>query len=234
MNSEAKDFLKKHGVLIVGAIIGLYVLVKYYKGSGSSASSSSASPLAAQAAYATQMQALGLQASAQQAQQQLQTAALNDQTSVAMAAQQTNYTQAVGSTAKDAAGGIASVISAQSMIPAMAINAASQNNQATLADTAAATVAGYQSLPGAINAGANAITASYVPQISYGATVSGISNSLANGIPASLNSLAQTGSSATSGAANAAASGAAANASGTSSTMQTVGSVAGVAAMMML
>jgi hypothetical protein len=213
---HVKETLKKHWPLIAAGIAGVYILYTYM-GSSSSASSSDdsdAATLAAQQAAAAQTAATNTandQAYALQSQQISAAATAQGQ------ANEVSQTQAVGSAVGDIGSAISSVIQSQSIIPAEAINAAGTSNQEALIGAASVAAEGIQSIPGAIQAATNSITASYTPLAILGQSLIGLNNNIGGLGTAAVNAVGQSVSSSAGSAASSAAASAQANAAATSS-----------------
>ncbi len=151
-----EDFVKKHGLLIAGGLIGLVVLW-YMMGSGSTATAATSpygyNPQLAAQGLQTQLaeQQLSANEAAANAQANLEAQNLNNQSNATNAAAQIAYLTATGNAASSISNGYANIITAQALIPAQTINTVGGLAQQTL------TQAG-QSIPAILEAPLNALS----------------------------------------------------------------------------
>jgi len=254
--------LKTHWPYVVGGLVGVYVVYNYIGGGSSATASSGVDPNAL--AYANQQNQLQAQTSLASQQMQMQsdaqTAAINLQ-NAQLSAQSNNATQlneiayntALGSTATSIGNSLASVIQAQSALPADAINAAMTDNQTALQASAATAIAGVNANSNNISAYGTIINSQfnqktqadkdfYTSLANYGqqvvaANMSAVNNTTAaysafsQSNPMIVNSVGSSSASNVASVSNAASTSAAANASGTASTMGAIGTIG--AAMLM-
>jgi len=213
----AKAFLKQHWVLIAGSLAGVY-LVLHYVG-GSSAAATSTNPTAA-------ITAANTAAAASNAQTALASQQLSDQSLAASQANQVANTQAIGQSIGQIGQAIGTVIAAQSVIPAQAINAASVNNQTALVSAAQVAASGIGALPSSLQAATSLVTASYTPLAVYGQTLIGLNDHIGSLGEAAVNAVGQSVSSSANSAATSAAASAQANAAASAAAAGAVSSVA--------
>lgn len=214
----AKNFLKEHWVILAGGIAGIY-LVMHFVGGNSAASSSGATSTNASDAAAAAAQASNMLASQQ----------LQDQSNAAARQAEVGQTAAVGGVIGNIGSAITSVIAAQSVIPAAAINAASVNNQAALLGAAQVASAGFTSLPSDLNSMTSMIGASYTPLAVLGQSLIGLNDHIGSLGEAAVNAVGSSVSSSAGSAAQSAAASAAANAAATSAVAGAVSTTAKVA-----
>jgi hypothetical protein len=218
MNPATAEKLKKFSPWIIGGVVGLFVLYKY-AGGGSSGGTDYAAYYAAQSAQNAQAGALQLQ---------------NKQLDAAIASQnmqnQTAQIGAVGSSAATIASGIAQVIAAQSILPAQAMNAASQSNQIALASAASVAGRSFDALPGMFSGIGDIIGAGYSPFGMYGASLVGLQSGVNAAGAAAVNGVASSANSAVGATASAAQAASAANAQATASGNNAASSMFGSAA----
>lgn len=259
---EITETLKRHWPYVLGGVAGLYLIYKYMGSSSTSSSTSTVDPNAlAYAQGQSQLQAqttLGMaqiqaNSNAATAAQNLQSAQLAAQSNNATQQNEIAYNTALGSTASSVGNSIAQVIQAQSVLPAVAINSAMQENQTTLQASAATAIAGINAVPQNTAAYGSIITTQLGQQTQankdfytslsnsgqqvVASNMSAMNNTMtaydaySQSNPMIVNSVGSSSSSQVSSVAGAAATGAAANASGTASTMSTIGTIG--AAMLM-
>jgi len=233
---ELPPAIKKHGVIIVGALAGVYLVVKYM-GGGASAAPSAAGGMASYVAASNQSQALAQQGAFQSGQLQLATNAQASQvqlqrdqlaaaTQVAMATADNAHTAAIGTAAGQIGGAISSIIQAQSMLPALAMNDVTAANQMTLTSAAKVAAAGIASVPGALYAAGTLATATAAPIGQYAGALNGFDTTLAYTGANAMNSIVGVTTPSVYAASNAASASAQANAQATAATMAAVSSVA--------
>lgn len=220
MNLEgAKEFAKKHWVIIAGGAVGAYLIFHLLgsSGGGSVAASGSGS-----------IQTTATDGSAGQA-YALQSQQIAAQSQAASQANQVGETAAVGTTIGNIGSAISNIIANQSVIPAAAINAASINNQTALVSAAAVAESGNQSLAGILSAVAQNVTASYTPLAILGQSLIGLNDHIGSLGEAAVNAVGQSVAGSASSAAQSAAASAQANAAATAAVAGAVSSVAKVA-----
>ncbi|MHB1222382.1 MAG: hypothetical protein ACYC0J_10340 [Gammaproteobacteria bacterium] len=127
---------KKRWPLVLGAIIGLYVISKYYGASAATGASVTSQQMTPAAYYAAQNQAAQTQIAANTAAAQTanQTMAISD-------AGQAAYLQSQALVANAVINGAVNLVTAQSMIPIAAINSATIQNQQTIKSAADVAIA---------------------------------------------------------------------------------------------
>lgn len=222
---EIPVYVKSHWPIILGGAAGLYVVIRILR--GSSASSSTTDPTAAYLASRASManQAASINAALQR--QQLQASVAMAQT---QAQAQVAQTQANAQLAASTGSAISGIISAQAQLPAVAINAAMADNQATMQNAAQVAIAGINSLPGDLNAQANQIVATSQQFNSYLNAAGQTQASFNANMPLLVNSVGQSAAIGTSAVARSAATAAQGNASSSGAMWKTVGTVAMIAA----
>lgn len=251
------ESIKSHWPYVVGGLVGVYIIYKYTGASSTTtATSSGVDPnMLAYAAQQNQLQAqsslanqqMQLQANAQQAAINLQNAQLQAQSNNATQRNEIAYNTALGSTASSIGNSIASVIQAQSALPAAAINAAMAENQTALQTSAATAIAGInanssniQSYGGIIQSQLNQQTQAnkdfYTSLSNSGnqvvasnmaamAATSSAYSAFAQSNPLVVNAVGSNSASNVASVSSAASTSAAANASGTASTMGALGTI---------
>lgn len=215
--------VKKHWPIVVGGVVGLYLLMKYRGGSSAAQQVDNTSAyLAQQANMANNAAQISAASNAQQLAAGVQMAQINAQAGVAQ-------TQANAQLAGATGQAVAGIISAQSMLPAQAINAAMADNQTALQAAAMVAVNANSMLPGAMNAQANQIVATSQQFNSYLNAAGETQASFNANMPLLVNAVGTSAAVGTSSIAKSAANAAQANASSSGSMWSTVGTVAMVA-----
>ncbi len=218
MNEETKKILP----WAAGGLIGLYLVVRFM-GHSSAPVDNTGAYLAAQANASNRAQQINAQLSAQQS-----------QTSVAMAqidaAASVNQTMANANLAAATGQSVAQIIQAQSMLPAMAINAAMNNNQTTLTQSAQTAIAGFNALPKAMDAQANQIVAASQQFNTYMNAAGQTQSNFSASMPLLVNAVGSSAAAGTTAVAGQAGRVAAANANSSGAMWSTIGTVAMVAA----
>src|SRR3990172_6385634 len=138
------EFAQEKWPWLIGGAIGLYVVVKIIRGNSAAATAapSDASYLAAQSVNGAAMNAQA---------QAVQQGALNQLAGINLSAQ-VEQTKANALLAQSTGQSVANIIAAQSVLPALAINSATTNNQDTIRAAAGVAIAGLQTLPSAMQA----------------------------------------------------------------------------------
>jgi hypothetical protein len=234
---ELPPAVKKNGVIIVGALAGIYLVIKYMRGSSASAAPSAGNGMASYLAASNQSQALAQQgnfqaaqlqlaANAQASQNQLQRDQLSAATNVAMAAAATAQTNAIGNTAGQIGSAISSIVQSQSLLPALAMNNVGAMNQQTLSSAARVAAATIASVPGALYAVGTVAQATAAPIAQYGRALNGFDTTLAYTGANAMNSIVGVSTPSVIAAANSASASAQANAQASAATMAALSNVA--------
>lgn len=228
MMPNISELLKKHWIAASVAGIGILIIYRYSTGSSAAQQTSSENNMAAYYNAQAAMSAQNAQVQAQLQAQSMQYGLAEDQINAQL---QISNNQAISQQAQATGSAIAGIISAQSQIPAMAINAATANNQTALQQAAQVAIAGINALPNAMQAQANQIVATSQQFNSYLNATGQAQASFNSSMPILINSIAQSAAQQTSGVANAASTSANANAALGGAMWNTVGTV-GMAALM--
>lgn len=214
-----------------GVVLFLIVVYELKKGSSSAATDASIDPAtgvpyavetAQQGQYASannESAKIAIAAQAQQDASNIATAQLNASIN---ATQQQNEIQAVTAIGET----ISKIDSANAIIPATAINAATNQNQAALLAAAQVAAAADSAVPGVIQGAASVLAASNLPYASYGKAVANSGSVQAiNSLGSNLAQSEQASAAVSTAATNAAAARTASN----NATWSTIGTVAAIA-----